>query len=134
MRQAVMRIFDALKRFRDSRRPKPFDEWFRVTFDEDEIRGVAEPPGGDSFEFVLPWTDIEKIVFLAEDLYFSDWICLFSRETSTSIDIPIEADGASDLWGEILRRGLFDRDLAGEAIRSLGGRFEWPPPESSPAA
>ena len=45
-----------------------------------------------------------------------------------------EADGGLALWEEILRRGLFDRDLAGKANRSLGGWFEWPPAGPGPAA
>jgi hypothetical protein len=102
-------------------------EWFRVEFDDDRIRASAQPPGEPPFEFELSWRDIEKVVFIAEDYLRSDWICLVGCDRDDSYDVPIEADGGLALWEEILNRGLFDRELAGEASRSLGGRFEWPP-------
>ncbi len=134
MRQAGMRLLKLLNNWRERRRPRQFDEWFHVEFDDERVRVAAQPPKKLPFEFDIYWREIRRIVFVAEGLYWSDWVCIISRNRAESYDIPIEADGGLALWEEILRRGLFDRALAGEANRSLSGRFEWPPAGPSPAA
>ena len=87
----------------------------------------AEPPGREPRAQDFSWSSVERIVFRAEDLYTSDGIYVFTTERPESYVIPIEAAGGVELWSEILRRGLFDAELATEAIRSAGGVFEWPP-------
>jgi hypothetical protein len=68
-------------------------------------------------------------VFRAEDLYTSDGIYFFTSLRPESFVVPTEADGGTELWHEVLRRGLFDADLAGKANTSLGETFVWPPVE-----
>jgi len=39
----------------------------------------------------------------------------------------VEAQGDDALWEKILRRGLFDPELAIQAVSATQGVFVWPP-------
>jgi len=56
-------------------------------------------------------------------------VSIFTSLRPESFVVPTEADGGSELWSEVLRRGLFDANLAGKANTSLGETFVWPPLE-----
>jgi hypothetical protein len=105
----------------------PVSEWFFVTFDEHVVRMRAEPPGREQWSDEFLWDSITRICFKAEDLLGgSDGIYVFTTERPTSYAIPAEASGGQELWSEILRRHLFDADLAIRAALSDGGLFCWP--------
>ena len=59
----------------------------------------------------------------------SDGIYVFTSDRPESYAIPTEAVGGSELWEEILRRGLFDPTLAIKAARSEEGLYCWPLPK-----
>jgi hypothetical protein len=56
----------------------------------------------------------------------SDTIHLFARGRPESYAIPTAAEGCPALIGELVRRGLFDGQLAIQAATSEG-LFCWPP-------
>ena len=122
-------LLERFRRFRARMKPGPLDEWFHVTFDAESVYLEVAPPGSDPWSAEFPWSSIERIAFQAEDLYSSDGIYFFTSLRPESFVVPTEADGGVDLWSEVLRRGLFDAGLAGEANTSLGGTFVWPPVE-----
>jgi hypothetical protein len=56
----------------------------------------------------------------------SDGIYVFTTLRPESFVIPAEASGGAALWNEIVRRGLFDAELAIEAASASEGLFCWP--------
>jgi len=125
----VAGLLERFHRFRARLKPGPLSEWFHVGFDDQSINLDVAPPGRDPWKAQFPWSSIERIAFQAEDLYTSDGIYFFTSLRTESFVVPTEADGGAELWSEVLRRGLFDAELAGEANTSLGGTFVWPPTE-----
>ena len=109
---------------------RPLDEWYFVTFDDEKVSIRAEPPGKEAWSAEFTWRSIERVCFKAEELYVSDGIYVFTSARPESYAIPIEANGGGELWGEILRRKLFDAELALEAVGSTAGVFCWPPEDS----
>jgi len=124
-------ILDRFRRFQRKRNPGPLCEWFHVTFDRDSVFLRVEPPGRDRWNEKFAWESIQQIVFKAEGLDTSDGIYFLTSNRPESYVVPTEADGGFLLWEEILRRGLFDPDLAIEAASSPAGVYAWPP-ESLP--
>lgn len=106
---------------------RPLDEWFSVTFDDEQVSIRAEPPGKEAWSDELTWSSIERVCFKAEDLGVSDGIYVFTSARPESYAIPIEANGGLEFWDEILRRKLFDAALAIEAASATDGVFCWPP-------
>lgn len=84
-------------------------------------------PGRDPWEEEFRWGSIQRVGFKAEGVGVSDGIYLFTTLRAESYVIPTEAEGGSDLWAEIIRRGLFDAELAAQAMSASGGVFFWPP-------
>ena len=106
----------------------PLSDWFFVDFDEKGVTMRASPPGGEAWEQGFAWDRILRICFVAEPAA-SDGIYVFTHDREASYVIPTEATGGSELWGEILRRQLFDAELAIEAASAESGMFCWPPAE-----
>lgn len=104
------------------------ESWFHVTFDETGFYRHVNPPSREGFDDFVRWDQIIRICFkLAEDFLFSDEIYVFISDRPESYVIPTEAKGASELWGEMIHRGLFDAGLAITAATSSEGIFCWPP-------
>lgn len=106
-------------------------EWFFVTFDELAVQLRAEPPGKPAWSQQFTWDSVVRICFKAEDLLASDGIYVFTSQRPESYAIPTDATGGAEFWSEILRRKLFDADLAIKAAQSTKGLFCWPPHESA---
>jgi hypothetical protein len=107
-------------------RPKPLDQWFVVTFDERAVYLRVEPPGRPAWSAQFAWDTVIRVCFKAEDLFTSDGIYVFTSQRPESYVIPTEARGGQELWFEILRRKLFDAELAIKAATSAGGLYCWP--------
>ncbi|HUT93198.1 MAG TPA: hypothetical protein VMY37_27285 [Thermoguttaceae bacterium] len=108
-------------------------EWFEVTFDSETVRIRAAPPGREPWEQEFRWDEVQKVCF-APEFPGPDGIFVFTSRRPESYAIPSEAEGGIDFWGEIIRRGLFDAELAIKAAFAEEGLFCWPPddaPESS---
>src|SRR5436190_19531345 len=103
-------------------------DWFSVTFDDTTVYLRASPPGKEPWTQQFAWDSVIRICFAAEpDVQYSDAIFIFTTQREESYAIPTEAIGGSELWGEILRRKLFDARLAIDAAMSPTGLFCWPP-------
>ena len=119
-------LVDLSRRLLCGIRTPPICEWFRVRFDEEDVYIEANPPGRAPWAQRFAWAFVERILFRAEGFEVSDGIYVFIRGRAESFVIPIEASG-SELWSEIIRRGLFDGELAIAASTSTGGDYWWPP-------
>ena len=75
----------------------------------------------------IEWARIIRVCFKAADFLESDDIYIFTDERPESHLIPTEGAGGLDLWNEIVRRGLFDAELAIRAAASTGEVFCHPP-------
>lgn len=98
-------------------------EWFRVRFDDAVISLQANPPNQESWAAQIKWEHIVRVCFNAGDLYNPDVIYIFTDEKPESFSIPSEADVEGALWNEILRRKLFDAEVAIEAMSSTNKLF-----------
>lgn len=111
---------------------RPVEEWFFVTFDDEQVRIRAEPPGREPWSSALTWRSIERVCFKAEDFLVSDGIYVFTSTRPEGYAIPMEAKGGAKLWQEIIHRKLFDAELAIEAASATSGVFCWPPDDPEP--
>ena len=81
--------------------PEPLSSWFLVRWDDTAVHVDVRPPGGD-----------------AGDVVQLQWVPGYA--------IPMDAAGGHELWDELLRRGLFDPELASRAMTAVDGVFCWP--------
>ena len=126
-----MGIFSKLRAFLKRGRPKPLCWWFIVTFDEQTVHMHAAPPGETPWSQSFRWDDIIRICFKAEGMCFSDGIYVFTSTRPESYVIPTESCGGAELWSEIVRRKLFDTELAVEMLCSFEGLYCWPTSEQA---
>ena len=127
---------DLLNKLRASlnrHRLRPISEWYFITFDDEKVYVRAEPALKKKWAQEFRWDRIIRICFKAEDYLLSDGIYIFTSDRSASYAIPCEANGGSEFWEEILRRGLFDPELAIEAMSASEGLFIWPPEINLPS-
>ena len=122
-----MPIAERIKQFFTRRRVMRLDEWYFIEFDETEVRVRATPPGREPWSQSFRWDSVIRVCFEAADLYKSDGIYVFTSLRPESYAIPTEARGGSELWSEIIRRGLFDAQLAIEAATGNDQLYCWPP-------
>ncbi|MGZ4786332.1 MAG: hypothetical protein ACXV5S_11725 [Acidimicrobiales bacterium] len=102
-------------------------DWFVVTCEDESIHLSVQPPGQDSWTVDIPWDAIVRVCFKAEDATTSDGLYVFTDLGDESVAIPTEAAGGGELLGELVRRGLFDSELAVTASTATIGLFCWPP-------
>jgi hypothetical protein len=102
------------------------DEWFVVSHDEVGVKMDVSPPGRRAWMDSFTWSAVKRVCFKCEGPEVSDGIYFFTSERSESYLIPTEASGGTELWSEILRRGLFDPELATRAAATGEGLFCWP--------
>jgi len=86
--------------------------WYRITYDADAIVLDVRPPGGEAWMRCIRWETIIRVCFETGDFPEPDSIYIFTTERPESYVLPTEADGGAALWAEIIRRGLFDAELA----------------------
>lgn len=98
-------------------------DWFQVRFDEAGLTRAAQPPGHPAWQDTVAWADILRVCLKMEGFLGSDGLYLFTRQRPESYAVPMEADGAPALLGELIRRGLFDADLAIQAAAADEGVF-----------
>lgn len=105
----------------------PLEEWFHVTFDDDLIYVHIHAPEQEEFKSTITWSEIIRVCFKTGDFMTPDEIYIFIKSRPESYLIPTEADGGTDLWGEIINRGLFDAELGIKAATAPeGSLFCWP--------
>lgn len=101
------------------------ETWYQVHCDEAGVHRAAQPPGRPAWSDTLAWDAIVRVCLEMEGFLGSDTLYLFSRHRPESYAIPMLAEGASALIGELVKRGLLDGDLAIKAATSEG-LFCWP--------
>jgi hypothetical protein len=106
--------------------PKRLGEWFVVSHDDAGVHMSVSPPGRQPWQDSFAWSSVQRVCFKCEGLEASDGIYVFTSQRPESYVIPTEAGGGSEIWSEILRRGLFDPELAIRATASVEGLFCWP--------
>jgi hypothetical protein len=102
------------------------ETWYRVAYDEAGVYRAAQPPGAEAWSDFIAWDSIVRVCLEMEGFLGSDTIYVFAHERPESYAIPTAAEGGSALIGELVRRGLFDGQLAIQAATSEG-LFCWPP-------
>jgi hypothetical protein len=112
--------------------PRPLREWFRVRWDEESVHLAVAPPGRAAWAASFTWASVTRVCFTAEEVGVSDSLYVFTAERAESYAVPIEAEGGAAFWAEILRRGLFDAELAITAASSGEGTYCWPPAPPAP--
>ncbi|MFX0071187.1 MAG: hypothetical protein ACFFAO_08865 [Candidatus Hermodarchaeota archaeon] len=102
------------------------DTWYFVSFDNEYIYRKVDPPGREGWNDKLRWQDIIRVCFQPGEFLEPDELYIFTNEREESYLIPLEADGAQKLWGEIVERNLFDAELAIKIMSMTEGLFCWP--------
>jgi len=109
--------------FRARKESKKLENWFKVSWDDEFIYRSVSPPGKESWDDKFRWDEIERICFEATDYLYSDDLYFFTTERPESYVIPTEAKGGTQLWDLVLKKGLFDPELAVKAATSVEGTF-----------
>ncbi|MHA1908950.1 MAG: hypothetical protein ACW98Y_16730 [Candidatus Thorarchaeota archaeon] len=105
----------------------PLEEWFHVTFDKESIFIHIHAPEQEEVKTSLIWSEIIRVCFKAGDFLDPDEVYIFVSSRPESYLIPTWADGGSNLWEELIKRELFDANLALRAALSSDGKlFCWP--------
>ena len=109
----------------------PLKDWYHVTFDGQGITRDVAPPRKAAWSDFVPWDRIIRVCFKGgESFLLTDELYIFTADRPESYLIPLDADGGSEVWGELIRRGLFDAELAMKAASAEEGElFCWPPQE-----
>jgi hypothetical protein len=107
-------------------KPQPLDGWFRVTCDPDSVHFDVAPPGGSPWQASFPWSSVVRVCLKTEGFDLSDGVYVLTSLRPESFVFPIEAHGAGELWNEIIRRGLFDAEIAIRAASTTDRLFCWP--------
>lgn len=107
---------------------KRLGNWFKLEITETSFIIDKQAPGFSHHRDEIKWEDIIRVCFKSADgMFDQDEIYIFIKKQKESFVIPMEADGASKLWGELINQNLFDADLAIKAVTSSGELFVWPP-------
>jgi len=106
--------------------------WFRVRFDEQGVYRNVAPPDKAPWSDQFAWSDVVRVCFEARDFLESDSLYIFVRHRPESYAIPMEAEGGQALLDELIRRKLFDAELAIRAATTPEGLFCWPEREPAP--
>ena len=102
------------------------ETWYHVSFDDEFIYRNVNPPDRQGWSDKLRWEDIIRICYQPGDFLEPDELYIFTNEREESYLIPLEAEGVSELWGEIIERNLFDAKLAIELASKSEGLYCWP--------
>src|SRR5262249_3245926 len=100
--------------------------WYHVRFDASGITRDVRPPQKAAWQDQIAWQDIARVCFKTQEFYESDEIYIFTRQRPESYLIPTEAIGGQALLQELIHRGLFDAELAIQAMSTTNELFCWP--------
>jgi hypothetical protein len=104
-------------------------EWYHVRLSDSGIHLEVSPPERAAWQADILWSDIVRVCFKAEGGLQSDGWYIFTRHRPESYAVPVEADGGEALLDELLKRKLFDAELAIRAASAIDELFCWPPVE-----
>ena len=107
--------------------------WYHVKFDDEKIYIIITHRDRDPTKVELWWENIIRICYVPMSYIGPDEIYIFTNQQEESFLIPSEALGATELWGEIVDRELYDAE---KAIKVMSGKetqlYCWPPAENEP--
>lgn len=102
-------------------------KWFEVSYDKDTITIRRRKLLLLKSVMKISWARIIRVCFLAGDHIKFDEVYIFTDERPKSYVIPMDAFGGLQLWSEIVKRGLFDAELAVKAASSISDELLcWP--------
>jgi hypothetical protein len=108
--------------------PEPPSSWFLVRWDDTSVHFDVRPPDRDAWHISIQWKAITRVCFRAESYSCSDGIYVFTKGRAESYAVPMDAGGGHEFWDELVRRGLFDAELAAKAMTLVDGVLCWPEP------
>lgn len=108
------------------------EPWYQVRFDAHHVHRAAQPPGEPGWTDRLAFDDISRVCLEIEEFSLTDGLYIFTRTRPESYAIPMSAEGALDLLNELIRRGLFDAQMAIDAAAVESGLFCWPEGDNGP--
>lgn len=100
-------------------------DWFQSWFDEHHIYRRAEPPNGEAWSDSLAWADVARVCLEMEDFLGADSLYIFTHQRPESYVFPLATAGGQAVLAELIRRQLFDAELAIEAAMGEG-LYCWP--------
>lgn len=98
---------------------------FHFWFDDQGVYRRVESPNGEPWSDSLAWGDVIRVCLEMEDFLGTDSLYIFTRQRPESYVFPLASEGGSALLGELVRRQLFDGELAIQAA-SGEGLYCWP--------
>jgi hypothetical protein len=101
-------------------------DWFRVTFDDQEVTLDVTPRHRAPWRQSFAWSSVIRVCFKPE-YPISDGLYIFTRERPESYVVPVECVGGGELLDQLIVRGLFHAEVAIEAASATKGLFCWPP-------
>lgn len=109
-------------------------DWYKITFDTEIVHLSVSPPGRESWEAKFRWDQIRRVCFetAGDPLFESDSIYVFIEGRENSYVVPMDGIGGKEFMDAILEHGLFDYEVAIEAMATHGQLFCWPPDDQSP--
>ena len=102
-------------------------DWYSISFDEQTISLDVRPPDLDSWKAVIRWEDIIRVCYKTGEFLEPDDIYIFIRNREHSYRIPSTAMNAEELWTEIIRRELFDAEVAIQLMTTSNEMQCFPP-------
>ncbi len=108
------------------KKTKNLKNWFDVSWDDTFIYRNVSPPDMESWSDKVRWEDLIRVCFEASDYLYSDNIYFFTSKRPESYVVPMDAKGASELWGVVIKNGIFDAELAIKVAAAESGVFCWP--------
>ncbi len=98
---------------------QPLEDWYQITFDDKNIYLDVHPAKKEGWTAQIQWADIIRVCFKPGDYISSDEIYIFTNQRPESYLIPTEASGGFELLMEIIRKGLFDAEMAIKAASAI---------------
>ena len=107
-------------------RPHGEWDWFRVTFDDQEVTLDVTPRNREPWRQSFAWSSVVRVCFKPE-YPISDGLYIFVRERPESYVVPVECCvGGAELLNQLIYRGLFAAEVAIEAASATQGIYCWP--------
>ncbi len=103
-------------------------DWYSISFNEQTISFDVRPPNLSPWNATIRWDEISRVCYKTGEFPEPDDIYIFVRNREHSYRIPSTATNAEDLWAEILRRDLFDAEVAVQLLTTSNEIQCFPPP------
>lgn len=116
-----MGIITLIKNIFTGRPSQDVSEWFSVQWDDAGVTLDVQPPGREPWTAQFGWNQIERVCLKAEDHTCSDGLYIFTSLRPESWVVPTETKGGLDFLDELIKREVFDAELAIQAASATEG-------------